>query len=154
MWKRYGCCPASFQSRDKCGIPEPKDLKPTLQALCKQSGLPTKCNEEVIIKGWTNKPKGLFQVLFERGWLNPDMLHLYIGDKEGNLKVSHHTDPTESMFSIDSMMKLQKNFMNKITLVQLHAPKTRYLHRLQSKMSLWVGRGGNRLSLGLGKVVL
>ena len=51
------------------------------------------------------------------------MLHLYIGDKEGNLKVSHHTDPTESMFSIDSMMKLQKNFMNKITLVQLHAPK-------------------------------
>ena len=107
------------------GIPDPKGLKPTLQALSERNGLPTKCNEEVVVEGWVNKPKGSFQVLFERGWINPAHLHLYTGDgrKEGDVRVGDHTDPTGCMFSIDKLMKLQHDFTHEITLLQLHAQK-------------------------------
>ena len=107
-------------------ISDPKGLKPTLKAICEQNGLATKFNIEVIIEGWVQKPKGAIQVLFERGWLDLTLLHLYTGDgrKEDDPKVSQqHTDPTGCLFSIDCIMKLQKDFMNEVTLLQLHAQK-------------------------------
>ena len=109
------------------GIPDPKGLKPTLQALCTRNNLPLTCTDEVIIEGWVHKPKGAIQILYERGWLNPDLLHLYTGDgrKKDDARVSEHTDPTRCMFSIDQIMKLQKDFTNEVTLLQLHAEKLR-----------------------------
>ena len=107
------------------GIPDPKGLKPALRSLCKQNELPITHTEDVIIEGWVNKPKGSLQLLYERGWLNPDLLYLYTGEgkKKDDPKISEYTDPTECMFLIDAIMKKQTDFTNEVTLLQLHAKK-------------------------------
>ena len=107
------------------GIPNPKGLKPTLQSLCTRNNLPPTSTDDVIIKGWVHKPMRGIQILYECGWLNPNLLHLYTGDgrKKDDKMVSGHADPTRCMFSIDKSMKLQKDFTNEVTLLQLHAER-------------------------------
>ena len=107
------------------GIPDPKGLKPTLQSLCTRNNLPLTSTDDVIIKGWVHKPKGAIQILYEHGWLNPDHLHLYTGDgrKTNDKIVSGHTDPTRCMFSVNKLMKKQTDFINEVTLLQLHTEK-------------------------------
>ena len=75
-------------------------------------GFPTTINEAVTTKGWVDKPKGATQILFGRGWLNPDALKLYTADgkKESNSKIDFSLDPTGCKFSINTLMKLQKDF--------------------------------------------
>ena len=125
MWTKELTVSQLITNLKSIGIPDPKGLKPTLQALCTRNGLPLTCTENVIIEGWVNKPKGAMQILYEHGWLDPHLLHLYTGDgkKKEDPSVSINTDPTGCRFSIDALMKLQTDFTNKITLLQLHAQK-------------------------------
>ena len=53
------------------------DFKGNTKQLCTrciQAGIAIKYTEEKIIEGWFNKPKGALQILYERGWINPDLL--------------------------------------------------------------------------------
>ena len=58
----------------------PSGNKKHIQDLCTKRGLPLTVSEVKIKDGWVNKPKGSFQVLFERGWVDPNNIHLYTSD--------------------------------------------------------------------------
>ena len=45
-------------------------LKPELVELCNQNSITTNVRAPKIKHGWVNKPKGMLQVLYERGWIN------------------------------------------------------------------------------------
>jgi hypothetical protein len=54
-----------------------------LQELAPSCNLDIQVIERKKIKGWTGKPKGLFQVLWETGWINPELPRSKY-DKAGN----------------------------------------------------------------------
>jgi hypothetical protein len=52
---------------------------PELQGIATARNIDLKVKENKLIEGWVGKPKGLLQVLWETGWINPDVpLKTYI----------------------------------------------------------------------------
>ena len=101
------------------GIINPVGGRSKLVEQCLKLGISTKYSEEAISEGWSGKPKGSLQVLFERGWLNPDKIHMYT--KNGKKDTDNlDGDATGCNFSIKALMKLQSDFMNEITLLQFY----------------------------------
>ena len=117
------------------GMSNPSGVKKKLQELCEARGLPTNIEIKKVTEGWCQKPKGALQILFERGWIDPANIHLYTekgkgsmnsvsskGRDKGNSSVgSVVVDPTGCCFSLRKLMKLQRDFLNEITLLQYHA---------------------------------
>ena len=54
------------------GIKEPKGKKNKLQEIAKGLNLPIRKQEKIIKEGWLGKPKGSLQLLYKRGWINPN----------------------------------------------------------------------------------
>ena len=53
------------------GIEEPRGTKVKLQQMCQERGLPIKkTTNNQVTEGWVGKPKGAFQILYERGWID------------------------------------------------------------------------------------
>ena len=114
------------------GVAEPTGTKEKLKEQCANLGLPTSCQERIIQEGWAGKQKGSLQVLYERGWVNPDLIRFYTLDgreeKEGDTvvvdgKILDVKDPTGCSFSIKKLLKLQSDFVNELTLLQFHAKR-------------------------------
>jgi len=54
-----------------------------LKILASRHGISSKVEEDEILQGWISKPKGLLQVLWECGWINPSKkLQNYVVDKK------------------------------------------------------------------------
>ena len=49
-------------------------LKPELVQMCKDRNIPTDITNPVVIPGWLNKPKGMLQILYERGYINKELV--------------------------------------------------------------------------------
>ena len=49
-----------------------------LQDLCKRSNIATTIEDDMVDEGWMNAAKGLFQVLWERGWIDPENMIKYV----------------------------------------------------------------------------
>ena len=65
-----------------------KIKKQDLVALANQHGIALKKRNQKIIEGWVGKPKGLLQVLWERGWIDEQRLDEYrllAKDEEGEI---------------------------------------------------------------------
>jgi len=67
-----------------------------LKEICKQKNISTKVFIKEKESGWLAKPKGLFQVLWERGWIDESNLSQYVKDKrrewldkDNNVKEEH-----------------------------------------------------------------
>ena len=103
----------------------PAGNKKHIQDLCTKKGLPLTVTDAKVKEGWMNKPKGAIQILFERGWLDPDHIHLYSseGKKNANPNLTHPADPTGCNYSIQAMMNKQRDFVNELTLLQYHGQK-------------------------------
>jgi hypothetical protein len=43
-----------------------------LRGFANQHGIPLQYRKMHVVKGWQGKAKGLLQVLWERGWIDPD----------------------------------------------------------------------------------
>ena len=99
------------------GIINPVGNRTKLVEQCLKLQIPVKYSEESISEGWYGKAKGCLQVLFERGWLNPDKIHLYT--KNGR-RESIDGDATGCNFSLKALMKLQNDFINEVTLLQYY----------------------------------
>jgi hypothetical protein len=89
-----------------------------LQRQCTQLGLPIKYTEEKLAQGWANKAKGAFQVLYERGWIDPHNYKKYtekgqVGDMGMVLEET----------SINMLMKKQSDFLHELTLLQYYGQK-------------------------------
>ena len=108
--------------KQQSGIKEPRGTKKQFQERCKNLNLSTTTNVQVIKEGWTNKPKGALQVLFERGWIDLSKLSLYTADGNKNHQIAKN-DVTGCDYSINALMKLQADFVNEITLLQSHIEK-------------------------------
>ena len=48
-----------------------------IDQLTKEHDIELTCSVEVVKEGWLGKPKGLLQVLWERGWINESRLGEY-----------------------------------------------------------------------------
>ena len=55
------------------GIKNPKGKKSKLLKLCKMNNINTVHTVVETTQGWVNKQTGAFQVLYERGWINPSI---------------------------------------------------------------------------------
>ncbi len=93
-----------------------KGRKPQLVERCNRAQPPipvTKKERKLVNKGWYGKPKGMFQVLWERGWIDPTDLNKYTqkGRKD-------HLGVIDNNTSIDYLMSLQSDFMNEKTMLQ------------------------------------
>ena len=113
------------------GIIDPKGSKKLIQEQCTKLEIPLYETIDSINEGWVHKPKGALQVLYERGWINPDHIHLYSGGgkKNGSNVVTSPsqdalpTDPTNCNYCVNLIMKLQQDFTQEMTLLQFHASK-------------------------------
>ena len=49
-----------------------------LSDLCRRNRIELAVEQPVIAEGWMGAAKGLFQVLWERGWIDPNNMHKYV----------------------------------------------------------------------------
>jgi hypothetical protein len=55
------------------GIMSPKGNKQQIRDMAQQAGLALTYLKREIIQGWDGKPKGMEQILWERGWIDPNV---------------------------------------------------------------------------------
>jgi hypothetical protein len=48
-----------------------KGDKVAIVEVCKQNNIPYKVTTKIINEGWNGKPKGMLQILWERGFIDP-----------------------------------------------------------------------------------
>ena len=58
----------------KCGVDTSKKrfLKDELVTLCLNNNIATSTETVIVQKGWCNSPKGMLQIMYERGYINKD----------------------------------------------------------------------------------
>ena len=86
-----------------------------LQKMCKNNNICIKKETQKIRKGWVNKQKGSLQVLYERGWINPDKYKEYT--EKGKVDEYGIRDEDKSLKQIISM---QPDFLQEETLLHIH----------------------------------
>ena len=83
-------------------------------------GIATTVERDKVVEGWVDKPKGSLQILYECVWIHPDKIPLYTEKGETiNGIAPGDLDPIGEL-SIKQLMKLQKAFINEITLLQYY----------------------------------
>jgi hypothetical protein len=97
-----------------------KGTRDQLAKVCEQNNLPVQDTTEIIKDGWVGKPKGMLQVLWERGYIDPSIQptkaqEYYTNDGKkdafGNLIEGS---------SLRKMMKELLDFIEEETLLQYH----------------------------------
>ena len=60
----------------KCGVDtsEKRFLRDELVTLCANHNVATTVENVKVRKGWCNSPKGMLQILFEKGYINKDFV--------------------------------------------------------------------------------
>jgi hypothetical protein len=93
-----------------------KGGKDDLQALCKNKDIPIEEEIEEVVEGWEGKPKGMLQILWERGFIDPAKKKedYTIGGKKEALG---NIDPETSL---KRLMSLLTDFIQEETLLQYH----------------------------------
>ncbi len=86
-----------------------------MQQQCVALDLPVECTETIIREGWVGKPKGAFQILYKRGWINTSKPRNYT--EEG--KMDEMGNVIEKS-SINLLMMKQTDFASELTLLQFH----------------------------------
>ena len=95
-------------------IKDPCGSKEKLQEIAKAYNIPTQFEERKILEGWVGRPKGALQILYERGWIEPNKAHLY--SKNGR-----KGPDGSNQYSIKALMEMQEDFTQELTLLQYHA---------------------------------
>jgi len=89
--------------------------KKELQRLCVLNDIPIETTMEGIIEGWEGKSKGMLQILFERGHINPSKIAEYTVD--GKNDAFGNLDPRTSL---RHLMEQLSDFQDEETLLQYH----------------------------------
>ena len=66
-------------------------LKPELVQMSRDRHIATKITNQVIIAGWLNKPKGALKFLYERGYINNELV-----TKPSKMRYSKHGKKSDS----------------------------------------------------------
>jgi hypothetical protein len=94
-----------------------KGTKDELQARCTNKDMPVDETIVEIDKGWEGKPKGMLQILWERGFVDPEK------QKEGDCTVDGKKDAFGNVIletSLKHLMSLLVDFIEEETLLQCH----------------------------------
>jgi hypothetical protein len=97
-----------------------KGNKVAIVELCKQNNVPYKETREKINEGWMGKPKGMLQVLWERGFIDPA---IELSKVEGFYTNDGKKDAFGNLIpgtSLRKMMSSLIDFINEETLLQYH----------------------------------
>jgi hypothetical protein len=97
-------------------VHEPVGSLKQLQDKCRSLNLPINCREDVVEEGWVGKPKGSFQILFERGWIDPDNWKGVYTEKGTRDNMGILLEGT----SILKLIQKQPDFATELTLLQYH----------------------------------
>ena len=96
------------------GMKDPKGSKQKLQKLCEKNGIAITKDVQHVKEGWVEKQKGSFQILFERGWTDPNA-----NPKDytvlGHLNIYRNRCKQKSL---KKLLSLQPDFMRQETLLQ------------------------------------
>jgi hypothetical protein len=87
--------------------------KTKIQKLCTDKGIPIKVSLPKITEGWVNKPKGLKQVLWERGFIDESNLHKYT--QHGKVDAF---GVIQQEYSLHFLMSNCKDFLEEESLLQ------------------------------------
>jgi hypothetical protein len=97
--------------------------KKELQQLCASNGVPISFQTQGISEGWEGKPKGMLQILFERGKIDPSK----ILNRELNQITEYTVDGRKDAFgnllpetSLKHLMAQLSDFQDEETLMQYH----------------------------------
>jgi hypothetical protein len=91
-----------------------KGRKEKMQILCKQKNIPIEEELDEVVEGWEGKPKGMLQILWERGFVDPSKKkenYTLQGKKDAFGKVNPET-------SLKHLMSLLTDFIKEETLLQ------------------------------------
>jgi hypothetical protein len=89
--------------------------KKELQKRCKEAGISVQITIQEITEGWEGKPEGMLQILFERGFINPERMSEYTVDGKNDAFGNHVTD-TCLRYWMDQL----SDFQDEETLLQYH----------------------------------
>lgn len=98
------------------GITNVKGTKAQLSKLADQNGIPLTVEIDEMIEGWHGSPKGMLQVLFERGFIDParNVSDYTVDGKRDNF----NTIIPET--SLRALMLSQPDFLDEETMLQYH----------------------------------
>jgi hypothetical protein len=92
--------------------------KKELQKRCSEAGVPVQIATEKVTEGWEGKPKGMLQILFERGCIDPNRMNEYTVDGK-NDEFGNWIRET----SLRHLMDQLSDFQDEETLLQYHGRK-------------------------------
>jgi len=98
--------------------------------------------EDEIIQGWMNKPKGLLQILWEQGWILPsENLNKYVNKNwlDAHGKVLPEFENDANKFILTNLLSSCSNFKDKKSAIQKIAEDL-YQHH-QCDIELLAGEG-------------
>jgi hypothetical protein len=108
-----------------------------LQTQCCAFNLPVDYMEEIIEKGWLDKPKGSLQILYERGFIHPNNIRQYTDKgRVGEMGM------LEENTSLKMLLQKQPDFSSELTLLQLYAEKMGVKVDWMPKCDLEIAVGG------------
>jgi hypothetical protein len=89
-----------------------------LRTQCRALNLPVDYTEEIIEEGWLDKPKGSLQILYERGFIDPNNIGQYTDKgRVGEMGM------LEENTSLKMLLQKQPDFSSELTLLQFYAEK-------------------------------
>jgi hypothetical protein len=122
-----------------------------LQELAKNNNVDTKTERVREKKGWEGQPKGLLQVLWERGWIDVSQLEKYTidpaKDEDGNIL------PGAEDWSLKSLMASCLDFAEEMTALQHVGHKLGVLVIITPKFHAELAGEGIEYSWGIAKGV-
>jgi hypothetical protein len=89
--------------------------KKELQKRYEEAGISVQITIQEITEGWEGKPKEMLQILFERGFINPERMNEYTVDGKNDAFGNHVTD-TCLRYWMDQL----SDFQDEETLLQYH----------------------------------
>ena len=100
-------------------LPNIRGTLKEVQAVATQYGIPLTYERPKIQEGWLNKPKGMMQVLWERGWIDPSKS---VRDYTVNgKKMNKNAKDIIPGSSLKELIRNLPDFKEEITLLQFRA---------------------------------
>ena len=104
-----------------------------------------KITKKLKVKGWVGKPKGMRQILWERGWIDENNIEKYkkiVVDEDGEI---------DDEFSLSLLMKTCYDFQNEITEIECMAQKLGVRVMCTTKYHAEIAGEGVEYSWGVSK---
>ncbi|KAI2496097.1 hypothetical protein MHU86_18423 [Fragilaria crotonensis] len=122
------------------GIENAKGSKKHIRNMAERAGISLTYQKQDVLQGWEGKAKGMEQILWERGWIDPsqDRRTYTVNGKKDSMGAFRKDT------SLRYLMSNLKDFEGQETMLQLKARRWAYLWiELRNAIVSWLERGLN-----------